>query len=105
VNNNYKKNLTVTNSRLLLFILFIFPYSEVPGIVLAKIQETLTKSDALLSQVGDVEDRGRHLLAELSASSTEKLDVGDLVEMDRGLQAIVWVETIKSVGKQLDDIW
>jgi hypothetical protein len=44
-------------------------------------------------------------LAELSASSTEKLDVGDLVEMDRGLQAIVWVETIKSVGKQLDDIW
>jgi hypothetical protein len=44
-------------------------------------------------------------LAELSASSTEKLDVGDLVEMDRALQAIVWVETIKSVGKQLDDIW
>ena len=99
------KNIIVANLRLLLFIFFTFPYSEVPGIVLAKIQETLTKSDALLSQVGDVEDRGRHLLAELSASSTEKLDVGDLVEMDRGLQAIVWVETIKSVGKQLDDIW
>jgi hypothetical protein len=35
----------------------------------------------------------------------EKLDVGDLVEMDRALQAVLWVEKITTVGKELDDIW
>ena len=44
-------------------------------------------------------------MTNLSSSKVEKLDVGDLVEMDRALQAIYWVETIKTVGKQLDDIW
>ena len=35
----------------------------------------------------------------------EKLDVGDLVEMDRALQAVLWIEKIATVGSELDDIW
>ncbi len=52
-----------------------------------------------------MDGRGRHLLGNLNLSASEKLDVGDLVEMDRALQAINWVEAVRSIGKQLDDIW
>ena len=45
------------------------------------------------------------MLADVKSSTTEKLDVADLVELDRALQAVQWVEAIKTVGKQLDDIW
>jgi len=58
-----------------------------------------------LQQVGDVDERGRHLLGSLKGCASEKLDVEDLVEMDRALQAINWVEAVRSIGKQLDDIW
>lgn len=52
-----------------------------------------------------MDERGRHLLGSLKGCASEKLDVGDLVEMDRALQAINWVEAVRSIGKQLDDIW
>jgi hypothetical protein len=76
-----------------------------PEVKLVKIGETLADSDQLLSRMEDVEGRGRCLLADLGQSSTEKLDVADLVELDRALQAFTWVEAIRSAGKQLDEIW
>lgn len=72
---------------------------------MAKIKDNLAKSDELLVQVDNVEERGRRILADVKSSKTEKLDVADLVELDRALQAVQWVEAIKTVGKQLDDIW
>lgn len=39
------------------------------------------------------------------AEVPEKLDVGDLVEMDRALQAVMWIEKLSTVGKELDEIW
>ena len=72
---------------------------------MAKIKDNLAKSDELLVQVDNVEERGRRILADVKSSKKEKLDVADLVELDRALQAVQWVEAIKTVGKQLDDIW
>ena len=72
---------------------------------LSKIEDTLTKSDEVLTQVDVINQRGRAILEDLGESKTEKLDVADLVELDRALQAVQWVEAITKVGKQLDEIW
>lgn len=72
---------------------------------LSKVQETLSKSDEVLAQVDLVNRRGQGILEDLSESKSEKLDVADLVELDRALQAVQWVEAITKVGKQLDEIW
>ena len=72
---------------------------------LSKVQETLSKSDEVLAQVDLVNRRGQGILEDLTESKSEKLDVADLVELDRALQAVQWVEAITKVGKQLDEIW
>ena len=65
-----------------------------------QVLQTMSKTDEESSQVENSENASK-CNASLQALSHAKLDVGELVELDRGLQHIKWVQIIQEIANKV----
>ena len=65
-----------------------------------QVLQTMSKADEEGSQVENSENTSK-CNTSLQALSHTKLDVGELVELDRGLQHIKWVQIIQEIANKV----
>ena len=65
-----------------------------------QVLQTMSKADEEGSQVENSENASK-CNTSLQALSHTKLDVGELVELDRGLQHIKWVQIIQEIANKV----